>query len=182
VTGWVTLFKSKRQSTVHETVSGNVNVAVHDHTCFKMSHGVERDAWYIDSAATSHMTHDKSFFKQLDTNAQGQVTVAGGGRLRVKGRGHGELVCIDNNGMPNSADVQDVLFVPDLDTNLLSVKRLIRKGLKVTFDQSGCKIIRNDGSVAATASATHAEDLYKLDKPEAALLTRKSESEECVHI
>jgi hypothetical protein len=62
--------------------------------------------------------------------------------------------------------VSDVIYVPQLSTNLLSVSRMVEKGLVVTFSTGECKIYhQNDYSIHgdAKATATNVGGIYKLD-------------------
>lgn len=59
--------------------------------------------------------------------------------------------------------VEDVLCVPTLTTNLLSVSQLIKKGNKVYFTNVGCEIYNKQNILVATA--TLANGVYKLNMP-----------------
>ena len=47
--------------------------------------------------------------------------------------------------------MRNVLFVPDLSYNLLSVSKAAQNGKKVEFGEEGCKILNNKCKVIATA-------------------------------
>lgn len=87
-------------------------------------------AWYIDSGATSYMSSDKDFFKVLSTCTNEKVRLANGDNADVHGIGSGYLTCKDNERKQNKIIVKDVLYVPALEENLLSVRRLIEKAFK----------------------------------------------------
>ena len=44
--------------------------------------------------------------------------------------------------------MEDVLYVPDIESNLLSVKKLTEKEYCIQFDKEICKIIKNNNVVA----------------------------------
>ncbi|SOV07637.1 uncharacterized protein UDID_19237 [Ustilago sp. UG-2017a] len=75
------------------------------------------------------------------TNKVGQISTAGDERLQVKAIGDASL-------RVGEATIQllDVLYVPKLNANLLSVQGLIENGAQVIFDEFGTTIKQNDGT------------------------------------
>ena len=61
----------------------------------------------------------------------------------------------------DNVDVQDVLHVPGISTNLIAVGQLIDRGLQVKFIQTGCQIPEGSGILMATA--TKFSKVFKLD-------------------
>ena len=64
------------------------------------------------------------------------------------------------NGMEHHEHIANVLYVPDLAANLLSVNQLTAKGLNVTFAKGNCNIISPNGEVLGKAYLDG--KLYKL--------------------
>lgn len=62
------------------------------------------------------MTYDQELFKELDTSVVSKVKVGDGKYIIAKGEGTVAIESISGTKL-----IQDVLFVPDLDQNLLSV-------------------------------------------------------------
>ena len=58
---------------------------------------------------------------------------------------------MDINGEESVARLDDVLYIPKLYGNLLSVSRLVSHGYTVIFDSTGCTIKNNDGKIVALA-------------------------------
>ena len=73
-------------------------------------------SWLIDSGCTSHMTYDQELFKRLDIIAISKVRIGNGAYLVVKGKG---TVAIKGN--TSLKIISDVLYVPEMNQNLLSV-------------------------------------------------------------
>ena len=75
------------------------------------------------------------------TSKVGQISTAGDERLQVKAIGDATI-------RVGHATIQllDVLYVPKLNTNLLSVQGLIENGAWVIFDEFGTTIKQNDGT------------------------------------
>ena len=71
----------------------------------------------------------------------GSISTAGEEKLQVKAIGDASLQVGDA-----TIQLQDVLYVPKLNANLLSVQGLIENGAQVTFDEFGTIITQNDGT------------------------------------
>ena len=52
-------------------------------------------------------------------------------------------------GKFRNCTLNDVLYVPDLAFNLLSVVKITNAGKKVVFSESSCEIFNNDDSLIA---------------------------------
>jgi len=102
-------------------------------TCFAISNS--SDKWLIDSGCTNHMSFDRELFKELDTCVASKVKIGNGEHIAVKGKG---TVAIES--MSGTKLIKDVLFVPNISQNLLSVGQLIQKGFKVIFESDQCLI------------------------------------------
>ncbi|GMI79954.1 hypothetical protein HRI_001664700 [Hibiscus trionum] len=73
--------------------------------------------WIIDSGATDHMTGNKELFFDLHTSSfKNSIKIADGSHYKIQGKGSVFLT-------PDLL-LKDVLFVPDLKCNLLSVSKL----------------------------------------------------------
>lgn len=98
----------------------------------------KEDLWYVDSGATKHMTSRKEWF-QILRSLTGKVTVADGNKINCGGIGD-----ILINTSTNIDTISDVVYVPNLNTNLLSVKQAVDKGLVVLFDKNNCTFYKSD--------------------------------------
>src|SRR6218665_204863 len=58
------------------------------------------------------------------------------------------LQCTKHDGTNHMAKLCDVLYVPQLCGNLISVKKLVEKGLEVHFKGKLCRIIKNGETIA----------------------------------
>ena len=120
-------------------------------------------SWHVDSGATSHMTISKKIFSEFDPSVKGHVLLAEENTTsEVKGMGSGVIKCIVD-GQIREIPVQNVLYVPSLSSNLLSVKRLTKDGYSVNFQLDSCKVIK-DGKVQAIARLErNIQGLYKVE-------------------
>lgn len=135
--------------------------------------------WFMDSGATRHMCNNKNLFKNLE-NKSGQVINASGDKMEVSGIGEISLDIKDNNNITRLM-LSDVLYVPSLDSNLVSVKRLSDKhNTKILFDNSKCTLFNNDVSYEIGIFDEHA-GLYKLNVDSEKCLKTSTNSEYCIH-
>lgn len=106
--------------------------------------------WFLDSGASEHMANDKSLFESLEKLDQPVViqTAKSGVNLlaHFKGRVIASAVVGDEKIRVN---MEDVLFIPELSLNLLSLRRLENTGKRVIFFD-GCVTVEDDGEVVAT--------------------------------
>jgi len=92
---------------------------------------------------------------------ESKVIVADNTKLQVKGSGKVNIP-IFVNGETRLIVAEDVLYVPNLSVNLLSVRKITQKGFTINFDESVCKITNGDNLVA---TAKPVNDIYKLSQP-----------------
>lgn len=123
--------------------------------------GHNNDDWYIDSGVTAHMTPQRNLLKNSKTPANCEVIVADNSRLKVDCAGDINLQLAKGSDCAN-VTVNDVLCIPDLCTNLLSVSQMIKRGKSVVFNRDGCTIYNAENDVVATASMV--DNMFKLDR------------------
>ena len=81
------------------------------------------------------MTYDQELFRELDRSEISKVRIGNGELITIKGKG---IVAIEI--CTGAKLIIDVLYVPDINQNLLSVGQLIEKGFKVIFKNKQCLI------------------------------------------
>ena len=113
---------------------------------FPMKH---HSVWYLDSGATEHMTpylnkmeNFKKVFSRIQTASKEKIQAEGKGDITVE-------FSEKNGGL--HAVLKDVLFVPNIDGNLLSVGRLLEKGLKIIFENNEAQVLNSKGDVILKA-------------------------------
>lgn len=103
------------------------------------------DAWVMDSGCTHHMTNDKSKLEKPEKSHLNIVTALGGVGVRndqYVGKVHLECVVEEEN---RKIVLEEVLSVPDLRRNLLSVSQICQRDedIRVVFDSEGFKVQKN---------------------------------------
>ena len=113
------------------------------------------DSWILDSGATTHICCNKAFFRQIKST---DTKVKWGAASTIQASGVGAVPL----KLPNSTTVvilQDCLYIPEFQTNLVSLGRLIRNGAKIGFNTKQCDIqLRNGTNIKAVLVG----GLYKL--------------------
>jgi hypothetical protein len=113
----------------------------------------DTDSWIIDSGATCHICNDKTSFIELHTLKKPQdVTLGDGHVLSATGTGDVAVELILENGKTKRCRLHDVLYVPELTYNLLSVSKATEAGKRVRFHSNECKILDEHENVVATAT------------------------------
>lgn len=97
--------------------------------------------WYVDSGASAHMTGQQELVSGKRASSA-TVTVRVGSKVE-------------------KVNVNDVLVVPNLCTNLLSVSKMVQNNLRVEFTKTGCCVWNQQGVLVATASLVNG--LYCMD-------------------
>lgn len=91
--------------------------------------------WVVDSGASSHMTHRKDWLSDYTVlNNVVNISVANGQQLSAIGSGDVRKAERMQFG------VKDVMYVPGLTANLLSVSTLVDRDFIVVFSENGCEI------------------------------------------
>lgn len=110
------------------------------------TNGVITRKWIIDSGASAHMCGDKNSFNTLDDQYAMNIVVANGETMECKGMGTINVEVYTRNG-PFKVELKDVLYVPSIDENLISVRAITKRGFSVIFKESGCYIDGDQGEM-----------------------------------
>lgn len=105
--------------------------------------------WYLDSGATDHMTSHQEKLSDYATYSS-YVETADRNSVEVKGKETAAFEQEDANRVM-AIILKEVLYVPALDSNLLSVGRMEEMGLKVIFGNGKAEIMEQNGDVIMTA-------------------------------
>ncbi|KAK8302351.1 hypothetical protein V6Z12_D04G081400 [Gossypium hirsutum] len=121
--------KSQQHEEVKSSIGKQKDEFLFTVTCFSS------DSWLIDSDCTNHMTNDTRIFKELDKTTISEIKVGNGEFIPVKGKGTMAI-----KSLTGLKQIIDVLYLPNIDQNLFSVGKLIKKGFKVIFEDKWCLI------------------------------------------
>ncbi|KAL0319035.1 UNVERIFIED_CONTAM: hypothetical protein Sangu_2059700 [Sesamum angustifolium] len=94
--------------------------------------------WYIDSAASNHMTYNKGALQTLDESFKTNVKLGDNHIVKVEGKGS-----VTINTKKGTRIINDVMHIPNLRTNLFSVGQMMEKGYTLHFGGDSCTIYDN---------------------------------------
>lgn len=123
---------------------------------FTIDHGesalsaVSSDDFVVDSGATKTMVQSTDGFIAWEPDAR-PVHVVGKRSLRAKGIGTLRVSVVNQHGKTCILRLSNVLIVPDLGFNLLSIKSLCDKGASASFTQDGGQLGVGDHTFPFTA-------------------------------
>lgn len=107
------------------------------------------------------MLPNKNLFDLFEDIQQFKVIVADNTKLQVKGSG-GIDIHISVKGETRKVTIKEVLYVPNLNVNLLSVSKITEKGFVVKFKEKVFEITNGNDLVAI---AKLKNDIYMLSQP-----------------
>ena len=122
------------------------------------------EIWCADAGATEHMSDNRSTFINFKEIQKGTWPVAianeqnlwvlGKGDMKIKRRAHDKWL---------DGTLHDVLYIPDLRTNLFSIGRAADRGVITIYKKNTCQLIseNGDGEILLTGIRT-GSSLYKL--------------------
>ncbi|GKV06221.1 hypothetical protein SLEP1_g18127 [Rubroshorea leprosula] len=110
-----------------------------DSSLFMVYHPKEvskKNVWYLDTSCSNHMCGDKFAFSDLDESCQDKGKFGDNSTIAVKGRGKVTIRAKDNS----IQTIANVLYVPDLKSNLLSLGQLQEKGYEILIKDGVCQV------------------------------------------
>ena len=100
------------------------------------------DEWFIDSAATSHMSNNKSIFKNyLEYKMPTNIFLGDDTVVLAIGEGKVDLKSCKNSNI--DIKLEKVMYVPRLSKNLLSVPAMALIGAEIMFNKGNCIVKKN---------------------------------------
>jgi len=118
--------------------------------------------WIIDSGASSHMCNDEQLFTKMEILRKPLEIVLGDGYV-VKSQQQGTVSLMMKlpGNESRKCNLRDVLYVPNLSYNLVSVSKAVNAGKIVEFDGKHAQIKSVEGKL--TGIGTRIGNLYYMD-------------------
>ena len=133
---------------------------------------------YIDTGATTHMYSDKQICTYLDERNTKGVTLTNGQNLSTVRIGDGCIKCITGNDKKRIIKLTDVIYVPRLHENLISVNKFTSNGFETHLKNNQCHITRNYEIIVC---ASEKFVLYEIDLLQQAYTLVKSKTQQSVY-
>lgn len=127
------------------------------------------------------MTNNKNCLTNFEVIESEKIMVANGQYMVIKGKGK-IVLKMEVNGNRRNLQINELLYVPELERNLLSVSKMTKEGYKVNFSKKNCYIKKGDIEVA---TAKHEKGLHKIEVygEEVNSVTASCETiSNCIHI
>ncbi|KAK3006696.1 hypothetical protein RJ639_017590 [Escallonia herrerae] len=99
------------------------------------------EMWFLDSGCSNHMAREKSLFLDKDSTVNTKVKLGNGTIVQAQGKG---LIGVQTK--QGTRFIRDVLLVPDLEHNLLSLGQLLENDYTLQFQDKCCIIYDKKGS------------------------------------
>lgn len=115
----------------------------------------DKSEWYIDSGASQHMTPFENWLDESKETSINEIITANDKRLSVSRAGK-VTIALNNR----EVDIKNVLCVPQLTTNLLSVSQMVKNGNRVQFDSNGCTVL--DSNNKTIINVQPVDGVYKI--------------------
>ena len=93
----------------------------------------KRSDWIIDSGASCHMTWEKELFFEYRELSGSTVKVGDGRTVEAMGEGTVRLSVYRDDGKLHTLSMVNVLHVPELSCNLMSVRQITDRGFLIQF-------------------------------------------------
>jgi len=106
--------------------------------------------WCLDSGATSHFCKESNSLAEIFDSGHTQLNLANNASTEIKARGTA-IFSTDVLEKQNNIRLKDILHVPDLRTNLISVSKITDNGYDVIFKKENATVIDRNGDVKLIA-------------------------------
>jgi hypothetical protein len=101
---------------------------------------IEKSTWIIDSGATCHVCHESNLFTELKYLNKPIDVVLGNGSILKANRSGTVALTFLSGSIERKYKLNDVLYVPELTYNLVSVSKAVEKGISLKFKENECLI------------------------------------------
>jgi hypothetical protein len=120
-----------------------------------------RNDWYVDSGASTHLVSNANMLTNVSYPPKTkEIIVANRTSIQVVCSGDLKITTAVGNEQ-HEVRVDNVLYVPNLTTNLLSVSRIIANGNRVVFNEQGCFIYNSQNVCIGEARLEN--EVYRLN-------------------
>ena len=122
--------------------------------------GTKDDIWYVDLGASNHMTsHDEWFGELRDLENPGYVQIGDDSCHPITHIGKVLLALHDGK----TKSLSDVLHVPSITKNLVSIGQMVEQGLQVRFNAKGYFVEYFNDKYKLVAKGSRIGSMFTLD-------------------
>ena len=118
-------------------------------------------AWYMDSRATNHVTADaQNLVTKIDYKGKDKLTVGNGSKLTISYIGSSIISPCHTRKL---LYLNNILHVPNITKNLLSISQFTHDNNVVIEFDSNCGLVKDKPLKITLLEGTLKEGLYQLD-------------------
>ena len=132
--------------------------------------------WYLDTGISSHMCEHKHLFLDIQEIEEEHVSFGDSTKVPIKGRGK---ICFSQKD-GKQGTMEDIYYVPDLKSNILSMGQLFEKGYSIFMKDRFFYLKDKNGRVLANMEMAK-NRMFKLNLkstlPKKSLVIKKIELE-----
>ncbi|GAU38671.1 hypothetical protein TSUD_292530 [Trifolium subterraneum] len=107
----------------------------------------KKESWYLDISCSNHMNGHKDWLVNYDASRKSNIRFADS--RTIKSEGVGDVLIQGKNG--NQALITGVLYVSNMQSNLLSMRHLVEKGFTMTLENNQMKVYNVDNKLIMNA-------------------------------
>lgn len=96
--------------------------------------------WYLDLGCNNHITGNKNWFIMLDESIKKVIRFADGRHVTLEGKGNINVAGKDDQ----KTTIFDVLYVPSLTSNLISMVQLVAKDYNMNMTDNQMKVYNGE--------------------------------------
>eukprot|EP00256_Glycine_max_P063245 XP_014633004.1 uncharacterized protein LOC106799314 [Glycine max] len=102
---------------------------------------IEEEWWYLDTGCSNHMTGHKDWLCEIDETVKRNIKFGDGKSVMAKGIGKVAIRRVDGS----KVTISDVLYVPNMESNLLSLRQLLEKGFSMHMEGEHMEVVDSNG-------------------------------------
>lgn len=125
-----------------------------------MAESSQKTKWLVDSVASEHMCCERKLFLSYSIVTNKTVTVGNGTQISVHGCGQVAVEAWNRYDWKHTT-IDNVLYVPELKMNLLSVNRVTSRGYVLLTKENICEFYNKQNKIVAIAKRSG--NMYVLD-------------------
>nr|KYP46743.1 Retrovirus-related Pol polyprotein from transposon TNT 1-94 [Cajanus cajan] len=118
------------------------------------------ESWYLDTGCSNHMSFQKKWFINLNEKIKSKVKFADNSTVECEGKG--KILIRRKDG--KTTVISDVLYVPAMKHNLLSIGQLLQKGYLIDWKDQMLRILDKNGSPILKAPLSN-NRTFRVDIP-----------------
>lgn len=140
------------------------------------------NSWFIDSGASNHICTSKNLFENITSVDGEDVVVADGRSCKIEGIGNLKLLCNAESNGKHQFNLKEVSFVPELDSNILSVDKLNEDNYKVSFTKKTCEISRDGLKLISILSRNGLYEIHPVQVQQINFVSESKTQSDCIHL